>query len=78
LPLQQVWQAFRAGNDKTRTLLQSERKQEEKKDEEKDYFYQEIAYGKFSHTLLLLPGVDTEHIKARYQDGVVEIMMPAP
>jgi HSP20 family protein len=57
--------------------IEGERKREEKK-EEKDYFYQEVAYGKFSRTMTLPEGVDADKIKANYKNGVLEITMPAP
>lgn len=57
--------------------IEGERKREEKK-EERDYFYREVAYGKFSRTLTLPEGVDTDKIKASYKNGVLEITMPAP
>lgn len=57
--------------------IEGERKQE-KKEEKKDYFYQELAYGKFSRTTTLPDGVDADKIKASYKDGVLQITMPAP
>jgi HSP20 family protein len=63
-----------AGNQLTIT---GERKREEKK-EEKDYFYRELAYGKFSRTMTLPSGIDAEKIKATYKDGVLNLRMPAP
>lgn len=57
--------------------IEGERKQE-KKEEEKDYFYRELTYGKFSRTMTLPEGVDADKIKARYKEGVLEITMPAP
>lgn len=62
------------GNQLTIT---GERKHEEKK-EEKDYFYQEVQYGKFARTLTLPEGVDADKVKANYKDGVLQITMPAP
>jgi HSP20 family protein len=62
------------GNQLTIT---GERKHEEKK-EEKDYFYQEVQYGKFTRTLTLPEGVDADKVKAIYKDGVLQITMPAP
>ena len=57
--------------------IEGERKQEAQK-EEKDYFYQELAYGKFARTLPLPQGVNADQVKAQYKDGVLEITMPAP
>ncbi|MGE0824384.1 MAG: Hsp20/alpha crystallin family protein [Candidatus Binatia bacterium] len=57
--------------------IEGERKKEEKK-EEKDYFYQEVSYGKFSRRMTLPEGVDADKIKANYKNGVLEITMPAP
>ena len=57
--------------------IEGERKHEEKH-EEKDYFYQELEYGKFVRTLPLPAEVDADQIKARYKKGVLEITMPAP
>ncbi len=62
------------GNQLTIT---GERKYEEKK-EEKDYFSQEVQYGKFARTLTLPEGVDADKVKANYKDGVLQITMPAP
>jgi HSP20 family protein len=53
-------------------------RREEKKKEEKGYFYQEVAYGKFSRTMTLPDGVEADKVKARYKDGVLKITMPAP
>lgn len=57
--------------------IEGERKQEEKK-EEKDYFYQELSYGKFSRTMTLPEGVDASQVKASYKNGVLEVTVPAP
>ena len=57
--------------------IEGERKQEEKK-EEKDYFYRELSYGKFSRTMTLPEGVDVNKVKASYKNGVLEITVPAP
>ena len=57
--------------------IEGERKREEKK-EEKDYYYQEVSYGKFARVVPLPEGTDVEKVKASYKDGVLEITLPAP
>jgi HSP20 family protein len=57
--------------------IEGERKREEKK-EEKDYFYRELAYGKFARTMTLPEGVEADKIKATYKNGVLEITILAP
>jgi HSP20 family protein len=57
--------------------IEGERKQEEKK-EEKDYFYRELSYGKFSRTMTLPEGIDANKVKASYKNGVLEVTVPAP
>ena len=57
--------------------IEGERKREEKK-EEKDYYYQEVSYGKFARVIPLPEGTDVEKVKASYKDGVLEITLPAP
>jgi HSP20 family protein len=49
---------------------------EEKKD--KTYFRSEFHYGAFERTLPLPPGATVDDVKATYEDGVVEIRIPAP
>jgi HSP20 family protein len=57
--------------------IEGERKHE-KKEEKGDYFYRELAYGKFSRTMPLPAGVDADKVKASCKDGVLQITMPAP
>lgn len=55
--------------------IEGERKRDEKG---KEYFYDEMPYGKFSRTLTLPEGVDANKAKADYTNGVLEITVPAP
>jgi HSP20 family protein len=56
--------------------IEGERKREQ--GEGKEYFYDEMSYGKFSRTLALPAGIDADKIKADYKNGVLEITVPAP
>jgi HSP20 family protein len=57
--------------------IEGERKHE-KKEEEKDHYYRELAYGKFSRTMTLPEGVEADKVRATYKDGVLRMSMPAP
>ena len=57
--------------------IEGERKREEKK-EEKDYFYRELSYGKFSRSMTVPDGIDPDKVKATFKNGVLEVTMPAP
>jgi HSP20 family protein len=58
-------------------IIQGERKQE-KSSKEESYMYQEIAYGSFERRFVLPEGVKTDELKAKFQDGILEITVPAP
>jgi HSP20 family protein len=53
-------------------------RREEEKTEEKGYVRQEIRSGSFSRALALPPGVTGSDITATYEDGILEIRIPAP
>ncbi len=61
----------------TQLTIEGERKRDQKA-EKKEYFYDEMPYGKFSRTLTLPEGVDADKVKADYKNGVLEITVPAP
>jgi HSP20 family protein len=50
-----------------------ERKKEEKRE---DYYYAERAYGSWERTLALPTKVKTEEVKAKYENGVLEVSLP--
>lgn len=56
--------------------IRGERKTE-KKVEEEDYFLREIGVGTFERSITLPVEVNTEHIKANYKKGLLEITLPA-
>ena len=53
-------------------------KREERKIEEGEYFFREIARGRFERTFELPEGVKKEQVNATYQNGVLEVTVPAP
>ena len=57
--------------------IEGKRKHEKTK-EKGDYFYRELAYGKFSRTMTLPAGAEADKVKATRKDGVLQITMPAP
>jgi len=55
--------------------ITGEKKHEEKVDR-RDFLKVERSYGKFSRTLRLPEGLDGDHVKASFTDGVLEIKIP--
>jgi HSP20 family protein len=49
-----------------------------RKAEEKGPEYRETLYGKFERAVTLPHGVKTEKITARYENGVLELVVPLP
>ncbi len=56
--------------------IKGERKMETEEKEGKGYFH-EVSYGSFERTLTLPEGVKVDKIHAGYDNGVLEITMPA-
>lgn len=52
-------------------------KKEERKIEEESLFFREIARGRFERTFELPEGVKKEQIGATFQNGVLEVLLPA-
>lgn len=48
----------------------------EKETREEDYYYSEISYGSFVRTLSLPEKVQTDKVKAKFKNGILEIHLP--
>jgi HSP20 family protein len=59
-------------------LTVSGQHEEEKEEKNKEYLRRERRYGSFRRSMALPAGVDAKKIKARTQDGVVEVTVPLP
>ena len=57
--------------------IRAERREEEQK-EQKGYRRRELRYGSFSRSLPLPSGVKESDVTASYQNGILEIRIPAP
>lgn len=66
---------FSISVEKNRLTLKGERK-EEKAATEKGYHYTERAYGTFSRMLDFTADIQSDQVKASYQNGVLEIVLP--
>jgi len=55
--------------------INGERKQEEETEEGR-YYRSECCYGTFQRTFTLPNNVDTENVKAAFQNGVLELTLP--
>jgi HSP20 family protein len=51
-------------------------KKEERKTEKDRYYHFERSYGKFSRSFALPEEVDSEHIEAKMENGVLELSLP--
>ncbi len=56
-------------------MIAGEKKTGEKV-ERKDYLRLERSYGSFSRTLSLPEGIDAEHVRANFRDGILEVRVP--
>jgi HSP20 family protein len=56
------------------TIKAARKKEEEKKD--KNYYYAERSYGEFVRSVRLPSEVDKKSIKAKYNNGVLELTLP--
>lgn len=50
--------------------------EKEKEEKEEDYYYCEREYGSWQRTLPLPVKVKSDQVKAKYKDGVLEIVLP--
>ena len=63
-------------NLENNVLTVSTVKEEEKKEETKNYTRKEFVYGSFSRSFTLPRTVETEQIKASYENGILNIELP--
>ena len=56
-------------------VIKGERK-EEKDERKKDFTYREISYGSFERHFALPEGAKTEELKAKFDNGVLELSVP--
>jgi len=59
-------------------LTISGEKKDEKKEENEKWHRVERSYGKFSRSLVVPEGVTPEQIKAKFDNGVLEVTFPKP
>jgi len=61
--------------DKNRLTLSSEKKQEEKENT-KNYAFREFNSSAFNRQFVLPQSIDTEHIEAKYDNGILFVTLP--
>lgn len=61
-------------SDDILTIKATRKQEQEKKD--KNYYYAERSYGEFVRSLRLPSEVDKKSIKAKYNNGVLELTLP--
>ncbi|EOZ93270.1 Heat shock protein Hsp20 [Indibacter alkaliphilus LW1] len=66
---------FKLEMEDGRLIISGERKMEEKK-EGKNYHSVETHYGSFSRSFYLPEDVDGANISAKYEDGLLKLMLP--
>ncbi len=59
-------------------VIISGERQDEYNEERDDFYRSERSYGRFYRLIPVPDGVDVDKARARFQDGVLEITMPAP
>lgn len=62
--------------DKTLTISSQKKQEKEEKNQDKNYIRREFSFSAFSRSFTLPENVDTEHISARYEEGMLHISLP--
>lgn len=57
-------------------LISGERPWQEEWEKSRQYFFREVPYGRFERTISLPEHVDDQKIRAKFQDGVLQITLP--
>jgi HSP20 family protein len=60
------------------SLVVSGERKAEHEQRERGFYRLERQFGKFSRTLTLPDGIDGDHIKATFKNGVLEVWIPKP
>lgn len=61
--------------DDGRLILRGEKKNRREK-EDGDVYFREVSYGKFERSFGLPEGADADEVKARFENGVLEVRIP--
>jgi HSP20 family protein len=54
------------------------KREQQREEKGRDFIHREVAYGSFERTIKLPSGVNPDEIKASYNNGVLELMVPLP
>lgn len=63
---------------KDNVLTVSGERKTENEEKNEGYFRVERAFGSFSRSLTLPPGVDADKVEAKFDKGVLEVLIPKP
>ncbi len=58
------------------TIKASQKTEKEEKKDEGRYFRREISSGEFQRTVALPDSVDSENVKASFENGILKVLIP--
>ena len=65
-------------DESTRQLVIKGERKSEKEAKEKEYIHREMTYGSFERRFTLPEGVKSDQVKAKFQNGILEVSLPVP